>query len=441
MPTVIELSANATSVDCPVETETSPLRTTRPLARVLGFLKSFILIAPLAFLLLAFLTSLVGGALKYGGPANSKLDSDFAMFYTAAQVSQAHGNLYNPPLLLRNETRLMRQQHIRMTVLPVLVRVGNPQIFFWAIGPLTRLPYRLAGWLWFGLMALATIIGALVAMRIAGWELRLVPLLLFLSMPVTVMGYYVGNVISLVFMGLMLGLLAARRYPVLSGALMAVAWLKPSVSFPLVMLIVLFHVKDRRSVLAGLVLATIALATLTLVVLGSGSFVEWVVGLSRYSRDIASQVEIAPLSGLYVGWTSPTVRTILEAASIAVALSLTVWWWVRNDGEQTSFARTGWLWFAWFLATPYAHGNDVVLLTVPILVMLGRDACHIMRFPAAPAIYLLFVTEAIFPFRVGPEALLLTTVCCIIACRKWPETVNSSRVERVESAAPSLASA
>jgi len=438
---VTELSANGPAVDCAGEIQTGPLRAKRPLPRILGFLKGFLLIAPFAFLLVAFLMSLVGGALKHGGPANSQLDGDFAMFYTATQVSQAHGNPYNPPLLLRSETRLMRQQHIRMTIPPALVRVGNPQIFFWALGPITRLHYRLAGWLWFGFMALATAIGGLAAMRIAGWKLRVVPLLLFLSMPVTAIGYYVGNDISLVFMGLMLGLLAARRYPVLAGALMAVAWLMPSVTFPLVMLIVLFHVKDRRSVLAGLVLASIALAILTLVVLGSGSFVEWVGGLSRYSRDIASQLEIAPLSGLYVGRTSPAVRTILEAASIAVALSLTLWWWVRNGGNQTSFARTGWLWFAWFLATPYAHGNDVVLLTVPILVMLGRNACHIMRFPAAPAIYLLFVTDAILPVRVGPEVLLLTTVCCIIACRKWPETVNSSRVERVESAAPSLASA
>ncbi len=361
------------------------------------------------------------------------------MFYTAAQVSQAHGNSYNPPLLLRNVTHLMRQQHIRMTIPPALVRVGNPQIFFWALEPLTRVQYRLAGWLWFGFMALATTIGGLAAMRIAGWKLRVVPLLLFLCMPVTAIGYYVGNDISLVFMGLMLGLLAARRYPMLAGAVMAVAWLMPSVTFPLVMLIVLFHVKDRRSVLTGLVLASIALATLTLVLLGSGSFVEWVAGLSRYSRDIASQLEIAPLSGLYVGWTSPAVRTILEAASIAVALSLTAWWWVQNDGKQTSFARTGWLWFAWFLATPYAHGPDVVLLTVPILVMLGRNACHILRFPAAPTIYLLFVADSVFPFQMGPPCLLLTMVCCIIAKRKWADKENSSGVEQVESTPLSLA--
>jgi len=439
MPTVTELSADASSVDCARETRTRLLRGTRPLGGIPRFLMRLMLIAPFALLLAAFLTALVAPALKHGGPAASDLDGDFAMFYTAAQVSQAHGNPYNPPLLLRNETRLMHQQNIHMTIAPALVRAGNPQIFFWALGPLTRLPYRFAGWLWFGLMALATTIGALVAMRLAGWKLRVVPLLLFLSMPVTAIGYYDGNDISLVFLGLMVGLLAARRYPVLAGALMAVAWLKPSVTFPLVMLIVLFHVKDRRSVLAGLVLASIALATLSLVVLGSGSFVEWVAGLSQYSRDIASQLEIAPLSGLYVGWTSPTVRTILEAASLAIALSLTVWWWVRNDGQQTSFARTGWLWFAWSLATPYAHGNDVVLLAVPILVMLGGNACHIMRFPAAPAMYLLFVSDSIFTVRIGPECLLLTMVCCIIASRKWPETEKSSRVERVESAPLSLA--
>lgn len=438
MSTVTELSVNVPSASCPDVTGTSQLRATRPPARMLSFVKAFILIGPFAILLVIFVSSLVGGALKYGGPANSKLDSDFAMFYTAAQVSQAHGDPYNPPLLLRNETRLMRQQHIRMTIPPALVRVGNPQIFFWALGPLTRLHYRLAGWLWFGSMALTSAIGGLAAMRIAGWKLRIFPLLLFLSMPVTAIGYYVGNDISLVFMGLMLGLLAARRYPVLSGALMAVAWLKPSVSFPLVMLIVLFHVKDRRSVLAGLVLASIALAALTLVVLGSGSFVEWVAGLSRYSRDIASQLEIAPLSGLYVGWTSPAVRTILEAVSIAVALLLTVWWWVRNGGKQTSFARTGWLWFAWFLATPYAHGPDVVLLTVPILVMLGRNACHILRFPAAPTMYLLFVADSVFPFQMGPPCLLLTMVCCIIASRKWPEKENSYGIHLVENAPQSL---
>lgn len=112
---------------------------------------------------------------------------------------------------------------------------------------------------------------------------------------------------------------------------------------------------------------------------------------------------------------------------------------MRNDGQQTSFARTGWLWFAWFLATPYAHGNDVVLLAVPILVMLGRNACHIMRFPAAPAMYLLFVSDSIFPVRIGPECLLLTMLCCIIANRKWPEKENSSRVDHVESAPLTLA--
>jgi len=92
MPTVAEPSANASSVDCAVETGTSPLRVTRPFARMLGLLKGFMLIAPFAFLLVASFTALVGSAVRNGGPATSDLDGDFAMFYTATHVSQAHGD-------------------------------------------------------------------------------------------------------------------------------------------------------------------------------------------------------------------------------------------------------------------------------------------------------------------------------------------------------------
>ncbi|MGH2443988.1 MAG: glycosyltransferase 87 family protein, partial [Chloroflexota bacterium] len=251
----------------------------------------------------------------------------------------------------------------------------------------------------------------------------------FLMMPVVSSGVYYGNNIPLVFVGLMLSLLIARRHPLLSGILMSIAWLNPSIALPLVMLIVLFHVRDRRAVLAGLVLATIALGGLSLLVLGSGSFVEWVAGLSRYSRDIASQTEIAPLSGVYIDHVSSAVRTVLEAASLVAALALTGWWWVRNKGRQTSFGRTGWLWFAWFLATPYAHADDLILLAIPIMVMLGRDARHVLRFPGALAMYLLFIVAMGFPVRIGTECILLIAICCIIANRRWPETVSEIGTE------------
>ncbi|MGH2408787.1 MAG: glycosyltransferase family 87 protein, partial [Chloroflexota bacterium] len=393
-----------------------------------GLLKRVALIAPLAFLLAASLTALIGPAVSNHGPSNSDLGGDFAMFYTAAHVFQTHGDPYVPRVLLRSEVTLMHQQHMRMTLKRKrwsLIRVGNPEVFFWALGPFTHLPFRIAGWIWFVLMALASTISCVIAMRLAGWRVRAIPLVLLLLMPIVSFGPYYGNDVPLVFLGLMLGLLAAQRFPLASGAIMAVAWLKPSVALPLVMLIVLFHVKDRRSVLAGMVLASITLCSFSLLILGPGSFVEWMAGLSRYSRDIASQPEIATLSGMYAGRVSYTVRTILEGASLCVALALTGWWWLRNGGRQTSFARTGWLWFAWFLATPYAHGNDLVLLTVPILVMLGRDGRRILRFPVAPAVYLLFITEMGYPVRIGSECILLTAACCIIASRKWPEPAIS----------------
>lgn len=83
---------------------------------------------------------------------------------------------------------------------------------------------------------------------------------------------------------------------------------------------------------------------------------------------------------------------------------------------------TGWLWFAWFLATPYAHINDVIMLTPPVLALLGTNAQRVTWAPAAAVLYLLFVGILTLPpgipITAEPLELLTAGACLAVAARR-----------------------
>lgn len=379
-------------------------------------------ITPLLVLLAVWLWVVIEAAQVDGGPAGVGLASDFAIFYSASHLLAVHGNPYDPGQLYRAYTAILGSYHVPISANRGWVRVGNPPLFLWALEPLTKIPFRTVAWLWLGAMALASALGGLAALAAAGWTRRTVPLLVFLAMPQVIGGYFTGNVSPMVFLGLALSLAASRRFPFAAGALLGLAWLKPSVALPLVLLIVLFHTPGAKRAAAGFGMATCALILLSFAVLGPGSFVQWMNGLSAFSQSVGSQPEIAPLSGLYARWAPAGIRAGAEVVSLMVAAALTGWWWWRHRGKETTMLDTGWLWFAWFLAVPYAHINDVILIMPPVLAILGVNARRATWPLAAAVLYLLFIGVLALPFRVPitiePLELLAAGVCLAIAAHR-----------------------
>ncbi|PZS04830.1 MAG: hypothetical protein DLM70_07370, partial [Chloroflexi bacterium] len=169
------------------------------------------------------------------------------------------------------------------------------------------------------------------------------------------------------------------------------AWVKPPVALPIVLLIVLFHAPARKPMVAGFATATASLLGLTLVTTGWRSLAFWVTGLLSYSHDITIQHEMPSISGLYVMWAPPALRLTLMACQLGGAAALTaVWWWRRRNQTKVAAISVAWLWFVWFLASPYVHFGDEVLLAVPLLALLGREADRITHRLPVFALYMVF---------------------------------------------------
>jgi hypothetical protein len=375
-------------------------------------------LAPLMIILasLVVLLSTVGGAFK-GGPSGLAFEADFAMFISAARITEQGGNPYDHTLLLRTDQAMLSGQHLPLTKEHALVRVGNPPLFFWLLEPLTRFRFQAVAFAWMVFMCMASVLGFLAALRYLGWKKWLVPVLVFALMPQVLLGPYYGNVICLVFAGIGLALASAKRHPVTAGVLLTLALLKPPVALPIALLVVLFHPGQRTRILIGFGVTTAALCILTVFALGWNSLSWWMSAMVGYSNNVKMWPDMVSLSGLYVRTTGAHTRLALEVLCLTVATGLTLkaWWDTRSRTEPPLFLFA-WLSFVWLLATPYAHPFDEVLLAVPMLILLGRDGYRITwRWPAW-SLYLMSFSILLFPaaphnFQLLPLPLLVTALC------------------------------
>jgi len=140
------------------------------------------------------------GALK-GGPGGKALGGDYAMFIGAAHLIESHGDPYNPALLIRTETKLLRDLHV-----PPIdpkqrshVRVGNPPLLYWSMEPLMDRPFVLTAWVSLLSLYALSVLGFLSVLRYFGWKRWLMPTLVFLLMPQVMLGAFYGNPIGIVF--------------------------------------------------------------------------------------------------------------------------------------------------------------------------------------------------------------------------------------------------
>lgn len=332
------------------------------------------------------------------GPNGKSLGTDFAVFSGAASALKHGANPYDYRTLYHFERALLTRQHLPVTTQVFNVRAGNPPLFYWLLQPLTDMPFQAVALAWIALMYATSAVGFLLALRYFGWRRRFVPALVFMLLPQVVTGAAYGNVHGPVFAALALCLLLAARHPAIAGIVASCGWLKPQLAFPLVLLIFLFHAPARGRFASGWAGATAALLGLTVLTSGWNSLALWLNGLNSWSRGIDREPNIASLSGLYVTWTSRPVQLALALALLLFALALTarVWSANKNAGSVRMLA-VGWLWGVWFLVAPFAHFPDEILLTVPILALLGRDGDNLRAPLAAASLYLAFLSLALIP--------------------------------------------
>jgi Glycosyltransferase family 87 len=359
-----------------------------------------------------FLTS---GTLQLG-PGPKHLGGDFALFVSAAKVIQDGGNPYDQRVLYQGESRLLLQDGLRPPRFDPYMRVGNPPLLFWVLRPIATVSFDSSAKAWclamYGLLGLG-FLGCLVAMD---WRRRWLPLLVFLALPQAMYAAYYGNVDGIVFAALAWSVVLARRRPFLAGALLTLCLLKPQVAIPGALLIMLFLSPQRLRSLGGFVTASSVALLLTVATTGTASIGWWLQALGGYSQRLGVQPDIASLSGLYVYSASDRVRLMLEGLSLlAVVIATVAWWWRRQHGGDQVLG-VAWLWIAWFLATPFAHFHDEVVLALPILAVVGRNAMWMGRWPATVALYVLLFSILVFPTTRAHTDLQSLTLLIVLAC-------------------------
>jgi hypothetical protein len=265
-------------------------------------------------------------------------------------------------------------------------------------------------------MYLFSATGFLLALRYLGWSNWLVPLIVFLLLPEVVTGALYGNVHGPVFAALALSLVLMKRYPALAGAVAAFGWLKPQLALPLVLVIFVFHCTDRRRMAAGFLSVTVLLLALTIAATGFESLAEWMGGLNSWSKGISKEPNIASLSGLYVGWASRPIQLVIAVTLLIAVLALTgITWHKLRPSPVVPVIAVGWLWVLWFLVSPFTHYPDVIVLTVPVLAMLGRNGTRVSEPLGLGMLYLALFSLVLIPTPLVSLAVIALGVMFAVA--------------------------
>jgi Glycosyltransferase family 87 len=378
-----------------------------------------LIVGPLGILIVlwVYLLFTVGGVTD--GPRARTFGGDFALNMASASVLQHGGNPYDGRGLLSAERSLMEHQGIHTDLGSsslVLTWGGYPPLYFWLLRPLLALPFRVVAVAWILGLYVCMGIGFLAALKYAGWKHRVIPCLLFLGMPQAALAAYYANPTPLVFAVMMLALLLQRTRPFASGLLFSLTCLKPQLAIVGFVLLVGFHVTDRRWFTLGVGVGATVLLAVSAATCGLQSLTWWLHGLNSVSSMIGRQPNIAPLIGLYAGWAPTSVRVGLEMSVLAIACVLTFGWWRRmQNTPEVTLISVAWLWVVWFLALPYAHFPDEILLCLPVLALLGPDARNSHRWAPALVPYLMYFSALLFSAKFHDAQLLSLPLIALAA--------------------------
>ena len=396
------------------------------------FSKSTWALGFLCGLLLLWVWLAIEAIITSPGPNGAVFGVDFSHTYAAVRLLSAGHDPYDLHSIANVQHAVMASYGLPVQPRSPSVLVGTSSFFLLILLPLNAAPYQTAAIAW--MLCTYALIGLvfLALLRHLGWSRRGIPAVLFLASPAVVVTTYDGNTLSVVFAGFAGGFALLRRHPFVAGILLSVAVIKLPVALPLVGLLVLFHAPQKRWVIGGFLSAFLSRQVLAAVVLGPRYEGWWLGSMVNFSRTMPGQPNVASLSGLYAQLLPETTRLGMEALSVGIAAAATLafWWKVRHE-PTLPLLRTGWLWFVWLVATPYAHFIDEMLLVIPVLALIGRDGLQITRPLSVCVLYLLGLSILLYSWTpMHMQLLWVPLVVCaaffgLVAVRHSGDTADS----------------
>lgn len=389
--------------------------------------------AMLAFIpLCIYLVLYFEGAIAVGWKAGigRNVATDLTAYISAARVVRAGSDPYNGNAVWRVE-----RGYIHLAKNPPAVnmrRVAEPPVLFWAIQPLTYLPFRAAGLVGEMLILLCAALGLATLLRLNRVKRPALALVVGLLMSPVLLYVYSGNAGVVVFAALAIGLAAARRYPLIAGAILSIAVCKPQVALPLAGLIILFHGSSRHRAIAGFVLGAAGILGASALVTGPQSLLWWMQGFESFGGTLRYQPQIASLPGLYIQRLPAHVSLLLTAGLILLASTLTaITAWRLRHTSPVSVRSLAWLWILWFLVAPYDHYYDYLFLA-PVLLSCFACPERRERIRAILLLYgvvLLGLPPGLLPAQLlvshlVPVAVLVSLLPLWSNADKWQEPVS-----------------
>ena len=232
-----------------------------------------------------------------------------------------------------------------------------PPWFLLAVAPLGWLPYPAAALVWRG-VTFAALVGA-----VGAWRWRWDRVLLLAMAPACALSFVVGQN-GFLTAALMLGglrLLPVR--PVLAGALLAATAYKPQLAL-LVPAFLLFGAHWRA--LAGAVLGAALLTVATVLLFGWAVWPAWADAMQAQALALTAgrgpkldQMPTVTAAIQLLGGSAGLARAVQGMAAVG---ALTALWRARRGAEVIILP------LATFVATPYAFGYDLPVLTAAALV-------------------------------------------------------------------------
>jgi glycosyl transferase family 87 len=284
--------------------------------------------------------------------------NDFTFYYAAARLGLAHGwgHLYD----LKLQQGQLDAIGSRITVAQ-LARFVSPPPLAWLVVPLALLPYRVAYWVWSGIL--------LAALALA-WQLaapgrarsRVIFLVAAIGWLPVIYGLQLGQPALLVAAGVAASYALLRRNADwAAGAVLGVLVLKPQLAL-LVPAALLVTGRWRAFIASAVVLGALAIASA--IALGPH-------GISDYQGILTFATTVPQnQSQTLAAWIHNLEATRVVQALIAVwALALA--YRVRRRGVETVFAI---VLVGGLVASPYVHYDDLTMLGLAILLFM-RGPC------------------------------------------------------------------
>ncbi|HXA43848.1 MAG TPA: glycosyltransferase 87 family protein [Candidatus Solibacter sp.] len=361
-----------------------------------------------------------------------RLGGDSRAFYSAARVDQRGGDPYSFSQLKAEEAAVDANSGRH----PGTTAYGAnpyhyPPLMTVAWEALTPLGDRGFYWANLGVLLLLGVAGFEMVLAALSWTRRGLPRALFLVSPATAVVLVSGNPSTVLLAAWGGALLAAsRRRALLAGALLAIGWIKPPVGLPAAAALLLAGPGSKRSMLAGFGLGTLGFGVANIAVGGGDQTLRWARSLFEFTAtldprqaEVIGQCCLTGLPGLMLG-AVPMPVAVAAAGLLALAML-----WVAARRGLLGDSSPDPLWTLAILValalvvTPYVHLNDLVLESLPVLLIASQPLTAISRLTlllwglgvVTPVVLSLFpvVASAGLPSSVAPFGLLLALLTAV----------------------------